>query len=228
MRGGDLARGDHPGRRGRGLAAEPLRQRPLAACSRHRPRLSGRRRGRGRARDLAQRRRPREALRLLAPGRRGAACLVGAALVATKLLTWPRKISGFLSSTSRSGSSSPACRRRITRSPRWSTRPAGSSPFAPSPTCASGILLGSLLVDHDVTNEGSRTWIDELLADPKHRKRGRGGDPRGRTRCRRRPQARRRRPRSGPTRLRGNASAPSPVVGRDLAGCAPEPRRPSA
>jgi hypothetical protein len=33
-----------------------------------------------------------------------------------------------------------------------------------------GILLGSLLVDHDVTNEGSRTWIDELLADPLHRK----------------------------------------------------------
>ena len=33
-----------------------------------------------------------------------------------------------------------------------------------------GILLGSLLVDHDVTNEGSRTWIDELLADPVHRK----------------------------------------------------------
>jgi hypothetical protein len=33
-----------------------------------------------------------------------------------------------------------------------------------------GILLGSLLVDHDVTNEGSRTWIDELLSDPAHRK----------------------------------------------------------
>lgn len=33
-----------------------------------------------------------------------------------------------------------------------------------------GILLGSLLVDHDVTNEGSRTWVDELLSDPAHRK----------------------------------------------------------
>src|SRR5262245_5928282 len=33
----------------------------------------------------------------------------------------------------------------------------------------SGILLGTLLVEHDVTNEGSRTWIDELLADPAHR-----------------------------------------------------------
>jgi hypothetical protein len=33
-----------------------------------------------------------------------------------------------------------------------------------------GILLGSLLVEHDVTNEGSRTWIDELLADPAHRR----------------------------------------------------------
>jgi hypothetical protein len=32
-----------------------------------------------------------------------------------------------------------------------------------------GILLGSLLVEHDVVNEGSRTWIDELLADPAHR-----------------------------------------------------------
>jgi hypothetical protein len=32
-----------------------------------------------------------------------------------------------------------------------------------------GILLGALLVEHDVTNEGSRTWIDELLADPSHR-----------------------------------------------------------
>ena len=32
-----------------------------------------------------------------------------------------------------------------------------------------GILLGSLLVDHDVANDGPRTWIDELLADPAHR-----------------------------------------------------------
>jgi hypothetical protein len=32
-----------------------------------------------------------------------------------------------------------------------------------------GILLGALLVEHDVTNEGSRTWIEELLADPAHR-----------------------------------------------------------
>jgi hypothetical protein len=32
-----------------------------------------------------------------------------------------------------------------------------------------GILLGSLLVDHDVDNDGSRTWIDELLSDPAHR-----------------------------------------------------------
>jgi hypothetical protein len=32
-----------------------------------------------------------------------------------------------------------------------------------------GILLGSLLVDHDVETQGSRTWIDELLADPAHR-----------------------------------------------------------
>jgi len=32
-----------------------------------------------------------------------------------------------------------------------------------------GVLLGSLLVDHDVQPEGSRTWVEELLADPKHR-----------------------------------------------------------
>ena len=32
-----------------------------------------------------------------------------------------------------------------------------------------GVLLGTLLVDHDVQPEGSRTWVDELLADPKHR-----------------------------------------------------------
>jgi hypothetical protein len=32
-----------------------------------------------------------------------------------------------------------------------------------------GVLLGSVLVDHDVQPEGSRTWVDELLADPKHR-----------------------------------------------------------
>ena len=32
-----------------------------------------------------------------------------------------------------------------------------------------GVLLGSLLVNHDVQPEGSRTWVDELLADPKHR-----------------------------------------------------------
>jgi hypothetical protein len=32
-----------------------------------------------------------------------------------------------------------------------------------------GVLLGSLLVDHDVEPEGSRTWVDELLASPEHR-----------------------------------------------------------
>ena len=32
-----------------------------------------------------------------------------------------------------------------------------------------GVLLGSLLVDNDVRTEGSRTWVEELLADPKHR-----------------------------------------------------------
>jgi hypothetical protein len=32
-----------------------------------------------------------------------------------------------------------------------------------------GVLLGSLLVDHDVAPVGSRTWVDQLLADPKHR-----------------------------------------------------------
>jgi hypothetical protein len=32
-----------------------------------------------------------------------------------------------------------------------------------------GVLLGSLLVDHDVEPERGRTWVDQLLADPKHR-----------------------------------------------------------
>ncbi|HEY3070687.1 MAG TPA: hypothetical protein VGJ34_10275 [Gaiellaceae bacterium] len=32
-----------------------------------------------------------------------------------------------------------------------------------------GVLLGSLLVDHDVEPVGSRTWVDQMLADPKHR-----------------------------------------------------------
>jgi hypothetical protein len=32
-----------------------------------------------------------------------------------------------------------------------------------------GVLLGSLLVDHDVRPEGTRTWVEQLLADPEHR-----------------------------------------------------------
>lgn len=32
-----------------------------------------------------------------------------------------------------------------------------------------GVLLGSLFVDHDVEGKGSRTWVEELLADPDHR-----------------------------------------------------------
>ncbi len=32
-----------------------------------------------------------------------------------------------------------------------------------------GVLLGSLLVDHDVRPEGSRNWVEQLLADPVHR-----------------------------------------------------------
>jgi hypothetical protein len=32
-----------------------------------------------------------------------------------------------------------------------------------------GVLLGSLLVDHDLKPAGSRTWVDELLAEPAHR-----------------------------------------------------------
>jgi hypothetical protein len=31
-----------------------------------------------------------------------------------------------------------------------------------------GMLLGQLLVDHDVGSTAERTWVDELLADPKH------------------------------------------------------------
>ena len=32
-----------------------------------------------------------------------------------------------------------------------------------------GVLLGSLLIEHDVEPENGRTWVDELLADPRHR-----------------------------------------------------------
>ena len=31
-----------------------------------------------------------------------------------------------------------------------------------------GLLLGQLLVDTDVPAEGGRTWVEELLSDPKH------------------------------------------------------------
>jgi hypothetical protein len=32
-----------------------------------------------------------------------------------------------------------------------------------------GVLLGSLLVEHDVQPESGLTWVDELLADPNNR-----------------------------------------------------------
>jgi hypothetical protein len=31
-----------------------------------------------------------------------------------------------------------------------------------------GVLLGKLLVENDVDRDDSRTWVDQLLADPKH------------------------------------------------------------
>jgi hypothetical protein len=31
-----------------------------------------------------------------------------------------------------------------------------------------GVLLGSLLVEHDVQPDSGRTWVDVLLADPTH------------------------------------------------------------
>lgn len=31
-----------------------------------------------------------------------------------------------------------------------------------------GLVLGQLLVDHDVAPESSKTWVEELLADPSH------------------------------------------------------------
>jgi hypothetical protein len=31
-----------------------------------------------------------------------------------------------------------------------------------------GVLLGKLLVDNDVDPDDSRTWVDQLLVDPKH------------------------------------------------------------
>ena len=88
-----------------------------------------------------------------------------------------------------------------------------------------GILLGSLLVDHDVSNDGPRTWIDELLADPAHRA-AVGGDSHGRTRGRRRPQARRRPP-LGPdeaARERFRAFAPRPRPLTALGSTSAKPR----
>jgi hypothetical protein len=32
-----------------------------------------------------------------------------------------------------------------------------------------GVLLGSLLVDHDVASDDSRTWVERLLEEPQHR-----------------------------------------------------------
>jgi hypothetical protein len=32
-----------------------------------------------------------------------------------------------------------------------------------------GVLLGSLLVDHDVDTSAATSWVEQLLADPKHR-----------------------------------------------------------
>jgi hypothetical protein len=32
-----------------------------------------------------------------------------------------------------------------------------------------GVLLGSLLVDHDVDPDSSRTWVEQLLMHPAHR-----------------------------------------------------------
>jgi hypothetical protein len=32
-----------------------------------------------------------------------------------------------------------------------------------------GVLLGTLLVDYDVDTDSSSNWVEQLLADPKHR-----------------------------------------------------------
>ena len=32
-----------------------------------------------------------------------------------------------------------------------------------------GVLLGSLLIENDVQPEGSRNWVEQLLAEPTHR-----------------------------------------------------------
>jgi hypothetical protein len=33
-----------------------------------------------------------------------------------------------------------------------------------------GVLLGTLLVDYDVDKSSAQTWVEQLLADPRHRK----------------------------------------------------------
>ena len=105
-----------------------------------------------------------------AAGGRGAACLVGAPLVATKLLSmaeedfWLPLVDEPIGElVARLQAEDPQIA-ALVDSPR---RQLAFRTFA---YVRAGILLGSLLVDHDVTNEGSRTWVDELLADPAHRK----------------------------------------------------------
>ena len=50
-----------------------------------------------------------------------------------------------------------------------SARRTGCSPSARSPTSGSGLLLGQLLFDADLPPyDGSETWVDALLRDPKH------------------------------------------------------------
>jgi hypothetical protein len=32
-----------------------------------------------------------------------------------------------------------------------------------------GVLLGTLLVDHDIDQSSAETWVEQVLADPRHR-----------------------------------------------------------
>ena len=80
--------------------------------------------------------------------------------------------SGSRSSTSRSGASSSRSRRTSPTSARSSTRRAALLAFKTFAYIRVGLLLGQLLVDHDLEPyDGSETWIEQLMRDPAHRAR---------------------------------------------------------
>jgi hypothetical protein len=54
----------------------------------------------------------------------------------------------------------------LTKLARWPRRQLAFRTFA---YIRVGVLLGTLLVEHDVDTDSSVTWVEQLLADPNHR-----------------------------------------------------------